>query len=317
MLHKAAQPSMLAQMTEKQSPQEGHRARFAAMPVSARAAAYVSLGSLMLVVMATVVKFLGSRFSSFELMFFRSIIGFLFVLPLFVRDPMEPFRTRRQGMHFIRGFTSTLGNGCFFWTITHMMLADSMALQFSRPLFMIPLALFFLSEKVSADRIWVALVGFLGILIYARPFTDGFDSNAIVGATGALMGGLVVVSIKRLSSTEPTKVIMFYYALWNAIFALIPSIFTWVWPNAFEAFLLCLIGFLGMAGQSLVTKGVTMGDATALAPLDYSRILYSSVIGFVLFGELPGLWSVVGMALILVASIYLVLSEKKRGKGAA
>ena len=313
MLHKAVWASMLQPMTEKQTTQEGHRARFAAMPVSARAAAYVSFGSLMLVVMATVVKFLGDRFSSFELMFFRSILGFLFVLPLFARDPMEPFRTRRQGMHFIRGLTSTFGNGCFFWTITHMMLADSMALQFSRPLFMIPLALFFLSEKVSADRIWVALVGFLGILIYARPFTQGFDSNALVGATGALMGGLVVVSIKRLSSTEPTKVIMFYYAFC----ALIPSIFTWVWPNVQEFVLLCLLAFLGMAGQSLVTKGVTMGDATALAPLDYSRILYSAIIGFVLFGELPGLWSFVGMALILAASIYLVLSEKKRGKGAA
>jgi drug/metabolite transporter (DMT)-like permease len=303
---------MLQPMTEKQTTQEGHRARFAAMPVSARAAAYVSFGSLMLVVMATVVKFLGDRFSSFELMFFRSILGFLFVLPLFARDPMEPFRTRRQGMHFIRGLTSTFGNGCFFWTITHMMLADSMALQFSRPLFMIPLAILFLGEKVPLSRTMVSIVGFVGILFYARPFTSGFDANALVGALGALGGALVVVSIKQLARTEPTRVIMFYYAFWNAVFALIPTVFIWVQPQGWEWALLTLIGFLGISGQWMITKGLTLGDASALAPLDYSRIVYAAVLGFILFGEIPGVWSFVGMGIIVAASIYLVMTEKKR-----
>jgi drug/metabolite transporter (DMT)-like permease len=195
-----------------------------------------------------------------------------------------------------------------------MLLADSMALQFSRPLFMIPLAIWLLKEKVGPDRLGVTVVGFLGIILYARPFTDGFDANALVGALGASFGALVVVCIKRLSTTEPTKVIMFYYAFWNAIFALIPSVFIWVWPTWPEFAMLCLLGFLGISGQGLITKGLTLGDASALAPLDYSRIVYAAVIGFVLFGELPGLWSVAGMSLIVAASIYLVLSEKRRAR---
>ena len=182
---------------------------------------------------------------------------------------------------------------------------------------MIPLASWMLHETVSRDRIGVTLVGFVGILLYARPFTTGFDPNAIVGAVGAMFGGLVVVCIKRLSTTEPTKVIMFYYAFWNAIFALIPSLFIWVWPTGREFGLLCLLGFLGITGQGMITKGLTLGDASALAPLDYSRIVYAAVIGFVLFGELPGLWSVAGMVLIVGCSIYLVLSEKRRTRAAA
>jgi len=177
---------------------------------------------------------------------------------------------------------------------------------------MIPLAIFFLGERVPFNRTFVSIIGFAGILLYARPFTAGFDNNAVVGAVGAFFAGLVVVAIKRLAETEQTRVIMFYYAFWNAVIALIPSVFVWVWPQGTEWALLVLIGFLGIAGQGMITQGLTMGDASALAPLDYSRIVYAAVLGFILFGEVPGLWSLAGMTLIVGASIYLVLTEKKK-----
>jgi drug/metabolite transporter (DMT)-like permease len=273
---------------------------------------YVSMGSLMLVAMASIAKFLGTRLPAFELLFFRSFVGFLFILPLFMRDPMEPFRTKRPGMHLIRGMMGSAGNFCFFWTITHMLLADSMALQFSRPLWTIPLAFFFLGEISNLRRTMVSVVGFVGVWMYARPFTAGFDPNALIGALGALFATLVVISIKRLSTTEPTRVIMFYYAVWNAIFSLVPAIFVWMTPTWSELSLLIVLGFLGIAGQGMITKGIHYGDATALAPLDYSRIVYAAAIGYVVFGEIPGWWSVAGMLLIVVASIYLVIVEKKK-----
>lgn len=282
------------------------------LPPAGQAVFYVSLGSLMLVVMAAAAKSLGDRIPSFELLFFRSAIGFLLVLPIFIKNPLEPLQTKRPMMHLVRGALGAGGNACFFWTITHMLLADSMALQFSRPLFMIPLAIFFLGERVPFNRTLVSIVGFVGILLYARPFTSGFDANALVGATGAMFGGLVVVSIKKLAKTEPTRVIMFYYAFWNALFALVPTLFIWVQPEGWEWAMLTLIGFLGISGQALITKGLTLGDASALAPLDYSRIIYAAMIGFFLFGEIPGVWSFAGMAIIVASSIYLVMTEKKR-----
>lgn len=282
------------------------------MAPNARGAVLVTLGSMTLVVMATLVKFLGSRLSSFEILFFRSLIGFFFVLPLFARNPMEPLRTKRLGMHFLRGSSGAVGNACFFWTITHMVLADSMALQFSRPLFMLPLAFLFLGETAGWRRSLVTVVGFIGILFYARPFTSGFDPTAFIGAAGALFGGLVVLGIKSLAKTEPTRVIMFYYGVWNSLFALLPTILLWVTPTASEMMFLVAVGFLGIAGQSMITHGFTQGDATALVPLDYSRIVYSAAFGFILFGEIPGPWSFVGMALIVVSSLYLVLTERKR-----
>ena len=231
---------------------------------------------------------------------------------MFMHNPLEPLRTKRLGMHAVRGIIGTLGNICFFWTITHMLLADAMALQFSRPLFMIPLAMAFLGELAGFRRTAITLVGFAGIALYAKPFTEGFDPGAFVGAAGALFGALVVICIKRLATTEPTRTIMFYYAISNAVFSLIPTVWFWVTPTGPELAMLVLIGFLGIAGQGLITHGWTLGDVTALVPLDYSRIVYSALLGYLVFGELPGLWSVAGMAIIVASSLYLVLTERKR-----
>jgi len=287
-------------------------ARWEAMDGVRRGIVLVSLGSLALVVMATLVKYLGERLPAMEIFFFRSMIGFFLVLAVLWRDPFEPLRTKRPGMHFVRGATGALGNACFFWTLTHMLLADAMALQFSRPLFMIPLAVIFLGEIVGWRRVGVSLAGFLGIVIYARPFTAGFEPGVFVGALGALVGGLVVICIKRLQTTEPTRVIMFYYAFWNTLIAAVPAAIWWVTPNAYELAILVLIGFVGISGQTLITHGLSQGDATVLVPLDYSRIVYSAVVGYLLFSEVPGPWSFAGMAVIVAASLYLVLTERKR-----
>jgi drug/metabolite transporter (DMT)-like permease len=307
-LQAAATPSLLDRLPFYTSAV----ARWNATETVRRGIILVSVGSLTLVAMATLVKHLGERLPAMEIFFFRSLIGFFLVLAVLWRDPFEPLRTKRPGMHFVRGAVGALGNACFFWTLTHMLLADAMALQFSRPLFMIPLAMIFLGEMVGWNRIGVALIGFLGIVVYARPFTAGFEPGVFVGALGALVGGLVVICIKRLQTTEPTRVIMFYYAFWNTVIAAVPAAIWWVQPTAYEFMILAMVGFLGISGQALITHGLSQGDATVLVPLDYSRIVYSAVIGYLLFHEVPGPWSFAGMAIIIAASLYLVLTEKKR-----
>ncbi|HZO45346.1 MAG TPA: DMT family transporter [Xanthobacteraceae bacterium] len=287
-------------------------ARWDAMEGVRRGVILVSLGSLTLVVMATLVKFLGERVPAMEIFFFRSVVGFFLVVAVLWRDPFEPLRTKRPGMHFVRGAAGAVGNACFFWTLTNMLLADAMALQFSRPLFMIPLAVFFLGEVAGWRRTGVTLAGFLGILIYARPFTAGFEPGVFIGALGAFTGGLVVICIKRLQTTEKTSVIMFYYAFWNTLIAAVPAAIWWVTPTAYELMFLVLVGVVGISGQALITHGLSQGDATVLVPLDYSRIVYSAIIGYLLFSEVPGPWSFAGMALIVGASMYLVLTEKRR-----
>ncbi len=107
-----------------------------------------------------------------------------------------------------------------------------------------------MARSPGSRRIAVAVVGFVGILLYARPFTGGFDPGAFIGALGALAGGLVVICIKRLATTEPTRVIMFYYAFWNAVFALIPAVMFWVTPSLTQLALLAVIGFSALAARA-------------------------------------------------------------------
>jgi drug/metabolite transporter (DMT)-like permease len=177
---------------------------------------------------------------------------------------------------------------------------------------MIPLALFFLGEVAGWRRTGVALAGFCGILLYARPVTSGFEPGAFIGALGAFTGGLVVICIKRLQTSESTRVIMFYYAFWNALIAAVPAALWWVTPTPYELVVLIAIGFLGISGQAMITHGLSQGDATVLVPLDYSRIVYSAIVGYLLFSEIPGPWSIAGMTVIVASSLYLVLTERRR-----
>lgn len=286
--------------------------RWDALSGNVRGAVLVTLGALLLTGMAIFVKILGSRLDSFQILFFRSFIGLLFILPLAFKHGWGICRTKIPMMHMTRGGIGILGNFCFFYSITHLLLADAMALQFSRPLFMIVLAALFLHEVTGWKRGIATVIGFTGILIYTRPFGSGFEPAALVAAAGAFFGALVVVAIKQLSKTESTKVIMFYYAFWGAVFSLIPALLVWQTPTAHEMALLVLVGFLGIAGQSLITHGVTMAETTVVLPFDYLRIVYALGFGVLLFNEVPDGWSLAATVIIVASTLYILLLEAKK-----
>ena len=148
-------------------------------------------------------------------------------------------------------------------------------------------------------------------MLYARPFTAGFDPGAFVGAAGALVGGLVVICIKRLANgIDPRHHVLLcvleHAAGGGADGAVVGD------AELDRVAFLALIGLLGISGQALITHGLSQGEATVLVPLDYSRILYSAIVGYLVFGEMPGPWSFAGMAIIVACSLYLVLTERRR-----
>ena len=283
------------------------RARWAMLPANFRAVLLVSAGAILLTVMAVFVKMLGERMSAAQLMFCRALVGFLIFAPwLITTGGLGVIRTKRPLMHLQRGFWGACGNFCFFYGITHLVLADAMALQFSRPLFMILLAFMFLGEVAGKFRISITCIGFFGIIVMLRPFAGGFDPDAIVAVSGALFGGMVVICIKKLASTEPTRRIIFYYALYMMLFSAIPAAFFWTNPTWNDIGVLILIGVLGLVGQSFITHGFTLGEATVTVPFDYMRIVYSGILGLLLFAEVPSWWSIAGATLIVGSNLYLM-----------
>ena len=196
-----------------------------------------------------------------------------------------------------------------------MVLADAMAIQFSRPLFTIVLAFLLLGEVVGWRRATITVIGFSGILLITRPFTEGFEPVALIAALGALLGTGVVISIKKLARTEKTMVIMFYYAMWTTIFSAIPAALVWQQPGWHDLGLLCLVGILGIVGQTAVTHGISLGDATFVVPFDYLRVVFAVLFGILLFAEIPTLWSFSGAAIIIGSNLYLLRRGTKVAAG--
>lgn len=288
--------------------------RWNGLSANLRGAVFVTIGALLLVVMAVFVKMLGKRLDSFQILFFRSFVGLLFVLPLAFRYGLDICRTKYPLKHLTRGGIGILGNFCFFYSITHLLLADAMALQFSRPLFMIVLAALFLGERAGWARGIATVVGFAGIVIITRPFGAGFEPAAIIGALGALFGALVVVAIKQLSKTESTTVIMFYYAFWGAVFSFPAALYVWQTPTWHELGLLVIVGFLGIVGQSGITRGVSIAETTVVLPFDYLRIVYAGAFGILLFNEFPDAWGIAGTVVIVATTYYILRTEARTAK---
>ena len=288
--------------------------RWARLPRNTRGAALVVLATVVLTVMAVMFRVLGRKLPPFEVLFFRFLAGFIAILPLMIRRGFGALRTRRPFLHLARGVVGTIGNACAIYSVVHMAIADAITIQFSRPLFMLFIAVLFLGEAIRIERVAVAAIGFTGIMMITRPFGAGFEPWALVAALGAFSGTLVVLAVKLLSRTEPTLVIMFYLAFWTTVLSFVPMLFVWQTPTWTELAMLAFTGVLGIVGQACFTHGVGLGETTFVLPFDYLRIVFAALFGVVLFAEIPGLWSFAGAAVIIGSSLYLIRTDQKANK---
>ena len=277
-----------------------------------RAVGYVAIGGFLLIVMASLVKQLGESLPALQILFVRSLAGLVVILPVACRSRSGILKTNRFGLHVTRGLVGFIGNVCFFYALINLAIADTVTIQFSRPLIMVVVAALFLGEAVGYRRAIATGIGFAGIMMITRPFGEGFDPWVFSALGGAVFGTLVVVAVKFLSRTEGTIVIMFYYALFTTLFSLIPALFVWQAPSLTQWMLLLLTGTLSIFGQGMFTHGVGMGETSFIMPFDYLRIVYSFILGMVWFAEVPGLWSFAGAAVIVGTSLYLLRTERRK-----
>jgi drug/metabolite transporter (DMT)-like permease len=277
-----------------------------------QAVAYVAFGGFLLIVMASLVKHLGESLPALQILFVRSLAGLVVILPVAWRVRSGILKTNRFGLHTIRGLVGFIGNVCFFYALINLAIADTVTIQFSRPLIMVVAAALFLGEVVGARRAIATAIGFAGIMMITRPFGEGFDPWVLSAIGGAVFGTLVVVAVKFLSRTESTVVIMFYYALFTTLFSLIPALFIWQAPSPAQWALLALTGTLSIVGQGMFTHGIGLGETSFVMPFDYLRIVYSFILGMVWFAEVPGIWSFAGATVIVGASLYLLRIEHRK-----
>lgn len=275
---------------------------------NARGAIFILAASLSATLMFAVVKALGQRIESPQIAFFRAVVGLALAAPILLRH-RGGYRTRHLRFHLANGVLGAIAMSLGYYAITHMNLANATALMFTRPLFLILLALLFLHE-VFRPRRWLATAfGFVGVLVMVRP--TGVVEPAVIAALGAALfsGGMIVV-IKKMVYDDGPNIQLFYFSIFMGLSLAIPTALTWVTPSLYELGMLLLVGVLGAANNFFYVRGLHAGEATAVAPFDYSRLIIAGLLGYWLFAELPDLWSVAGAALIVGSNFYIVRHEQ-------
>ncbi len=285
------------------------RALWSELSPNLRGALWILLAALLLTAMGALVKHLGRDIPPVQMVFFRSLVSVVVVAPIMLRGGLSAFYTKRPGWHLLRTLTGTTGMFCVFYAFSHLPLAETVAIVFSRPLFAVWLAIIFLGEAVGWRRISAAVVGFLGVLVMVRPGTAAFDPASLVAVMAAVTAGSIAVIIKKMSATEPTSTIILWFSVGSALITAVPALIQWVPPTPLQWVYLAAIGALGISGMAALTKGFSTGDTSFVTPFDYSRLIYATAIGFLLFGETPDVWTIVGAAIIVASGYYIARRE--------
>ena len=284
------------------------------LPGNFRGILWLSLGAFLFSVVDVFVKSLGGRFHPIEISFFRYSCGLIFLMPVFFCMGIANLKTERLPLHLLRmglAFVAQLG---IFITVIHLPLADATAFMFSKPLFTTVVAVFMLREVVSGRRWGATLIGFIGVLVLVRPGSEAINPIALVAVASAMTFAVANVLIRKMSVTEPTGRILFYYHIGGVILFAGPAAYVWTMPIGLEWLLLISIGGLTTVGIFCFMRAFTVGEANAVGPAENLRLIYATVFGFVLFSEIPSVWTVVGAAIIVASTIYIARVEAQRGR---
>lgn len=264
--------------------------------------------------MAISIRYASAQLHPFEIAFFRCLFGALFALPLLRVHGFEILRTRRIGFYLVRCGVGIVSMLCGFWALVHLPLAQAVALSYSTPLFVTIGAVLVLGEVVRMRRWSAVIVGFIGVIVIVRPTAADFSTATLVALLAASLSGMVTISIKYLSRTDPPdRIVLLTTLLWVPL-SLPFALTVWKWPHANIWPWLILSGALGTGGHYCWTRALKMAEASALAPLSYLQLLVVGVLAWALFGETVDHYTVIGAAVVICASLYIARREAKVAK---
>lgn len=289
-----------------------------AFGANTRGAAWLVAGGFLITVMLVLVKYLEGRFSPFQIAFVRAGLSSLALIPVIRRVGAAGFRARRPLLLLLRSAMATLSIALAFYAISHMRLADVQAISFANILFMVPLAALILGERIGPRRWGAAIAGFIGVLIILRPGAE-MSLAALAALGSALLLAATVVTVKVLSKDMPPTPLFLYGTILMAAFSGLPALLVWTPPSPSEWGVLAGVALFGAGAQYCRVRAVAAAETSAIAPLDYLRLLFAVAAGFMLFGETPDAFTWLGAGVIVAATLYITWREAqlaRRGSSA-
>ncbi len=258
-------------------------------------------------------KYLSKTLPSIEITWIRFVVFALIMVPAMLPgSPLYSLRTERLPLHLLRG-AALLGSSLFFISgLRYLPIAEASATGFVSPLFVTALSIIFLSENVGVRRWLATAVGLIGVLIILRPGTSAFHVAAFFPIVSALCWAFTLIMTRMMSGREHVLTTMTYSSLagLGIMTALVPSV--WVTPSWHDILFGLLVGVASTAGQWIVVLAFRYADASVLAPFSYTQLLWVSTLGFLIFGEVPDVWTVTGAACIVASGLYTAHRERVR-----
>jgi len=276
----------------------------------------LALSALLFAIMGVLIREVSVGVNNETVVFFRNLVGVLFFLPMMLLKGFSPFRTQRLRNHFLRTFYGLGAMYCFFYAIAHLPLADAMVFTYAAPVFTPLLAWWWLRESLTPRIIGVVLVGFVGVLLVAKPTGSLFEPKALAGVAASLLAAAAFVSIRAMSSSEPASRIVFYFATFSTLLSAIPMLWAWQVLTLHQLLLLLAVGLVATTSQLVMSKAYALAPPGKIGPLSYLAIVFSGGFAWFLWGEMPGVSSWAGAGLIFVASLLSISSSPKQAKSA-
>ncbi|NIY71527.1 DMT family transporter [Marivivens donghaensis] len=275
------------------------------------------------VTMQALIKSTSSHIPAGEAVFFRSF----FALPIIIgwlamrKELSTGFKTESVMNHFWRGIIGTTAMGLGFAALRYLPLPEVTAVGYATPIFIVIFAAMFLNEQVRLFRFASVAVGLIGVMVVMAPRLsvgeEGIATDHALGAmlalTSAVCAALAQVFIRKMTKTETTSSIVFWFSITATLLSLVTIYWGWSMPTPTEWLVLVTAGLLGGVGQILLTSSYRLGDASLVAPFDYASMIFSVGIGFFFFAEVPLPSTLAGAGIVIAAGIVIILRERQLG----
>jgi drug/metabolite transporter (DMT)-like permease len=276
------------------------------------AAALLMLGmALCYATTANIARLMAEELNAMMIALLRNAFGLIVLLPMLIRSGPAILRTSRPGVHVLRSILNLSSMLAWFWALPHIVLADGVALMFTGPLFGVLGAVLFLRERLGPWRAGALAIGFAGALVIIRPSFDqaGLALLAVVGsAAGFAAMGLCNKDLTRTDSPEQIVALNLVLVL---PFSLALALVDWQWPSPLMWTLGAAHGALSTMAHICMAHAFRRADASFCMPIDFTRLPFAAAIAYLLFGQLPDFWTLLGATVIFSATLYVTLRERQ------
>ena len=289
--------------------------RWARIPANVRGGLWILASAGLFTVMAALIKLAGKTFHVTEILLFRQFFMLLLILPVVIGNYPDSLQTKRADLQILRIVAALLAMLLSFTAFIHLPLAEVITISFSRTFFITIFAILMLHEIVGLRRWSAMIIGFGGVLIVAQPsVAAGMNAYGLMAIGGAACAALTMIIIRLLTRTDKPITILSHQAIGIGVLMIAPAIWFWKTPTLAQLALLAAIGVISAISQLCNIYGLRAAEASATAPLDYTRLIWAILFGIILFGEWPSANVYAGAVIIVSAGLFTMYREHRLGR---